>query len=118
MTHLVEELGELDGEDDSLLQSLLGSLETRDIVPLDIGALGDNGLGQGTSHLGLLLVFFGTTASATFATSLGLLGLSCTAASGYIRNVQDGLLDVLGALQVLAHLFLVELNELRVFLDY
>ena len=38
-----EELEELDGPHDGLLQRLLGALDPGDIVPLDFGLLSDDG---------------------------------------------------------------------------
>jgi hypothetical protein len=45
---------ELDGEDDRLLEGCLGSVESCDVVPGNVGPFGEDGAGEaGTQLLGL-----------------------------------------------------------------
>lgn len=46
-----EEMGELDGQDDSLFECRLCAFEACDVVPLDIGLLGQDGTGEACSQL-------------------------------------------------------------------
>jgi hypothetical protein len=100
-----EELREFDGQYDSLLQRLLGALEAGDVVPLDVGLLGDDGRVEPGPHLGLLRIV-PVLAVAVLALGLWPRGDGCVAAVGARPRaalVEDSA-DLLGAAEVLGEL--------------
>jgi hypothetical protein len=100
-----EELREFDGQYDSLLQRLLGALEAGDVVPLDVGLLGDDGRIEPGPQLGLLGVV-PVLAVAVLALGLWPRGDGCVATVGARPRaalVEDGA-DLLGAAEVLGEL--------------
>ena len=51
-------MGKLDGQDDGLLQRLLGHLESRDVVPTDVGLVDEDRTRETCAqlfHLGILV---------------------------------------------------------------
>lgn len=50
-------MGELDGQDDGLLEGLLGRIQPGDVLPLDVGLVGQDGARQGGAQLLGLCVF-------------------------------------------------------------
>jgi hypothetical protein len=54
-----EQMGELDGKNDGLLQGFLCLIQTSNILPLDVGLVGQDSTSEGTSQLlglGILIV--------------------------------------------------------------
>jgi hypothetical protein len=101
-----EELREFDGQYDSLLQCLLGALEAGNVVPLDVGLLGDDGRVEPSPQLGLLGVVPVLAVAAVFALGLGPHGdgrVPSVGARSPAALVEDGA-DLLCASEVLGEL--------------
>lgn len=58
MTNFIEKLREPDWEDNSLLETFLGSFKSRYVIPLDIGRFAHDSTSEGALKLFLLLIFF------------------------------------------------------------
>lgn len=67
-----EDLFESDGQNDSLLESVLGILETCDILPLDVGLFADDGIVELALEVVVLLVAFASSMASPSST--GCLG--------------------------------------------
>lgn len=84
---------------------------------MDVGLFSHNSFGEGTLKLGflfvLLVIFLFALVGNTSATGLGL-GIF----NSLIFGLDDLLLDVLCTVEVLSHLCLVYLDEIRVFFEF
>jgi len=114
-----EELGKLDGKNDRLLERLLGLLETGDIVPTDVGRLGDNRARQRAAQLldlGVVpvLAAFTDTRAASLGPPAARRADFCS--RSLLLALRNVLLELLGAVQVLGELFADEFLELVVLL--
>jgi hypothetical protein len=58
LTLASEQVGELDGKNDGLLQGFLGLLQTSNVFPFDVGLVSQNSTSEGTSELLRLGVLF------------------------------------------------------------
>ncbi|BAS70319.1 Os01g0141150, partial [Oryza sativa Japonica Group] len=111
-----KELRELDRQYDGLLQRLLGALEAGDIVPLDVGLLGDDGGVESSPQLGLLGII--PTPLPILTLGLGPRGDGRVAAVGATTPTPliEDRADLLGAAEVLGELGGDGLLDLRVLL--
>jgi len=85
---------------------LLGALEASNVVPLDVGLLGDDGRVEPRPELGLLGVIPSVAPVAVLALGLGARGDGCVTSVGprpRAALVEDGP-DLLGAAEVLGEL--------------
>ena len=113
----LEQVGELDGQQDGLLEGLLGALEPGHVVPLDVGPLLQDGAGEGVAQLlGVLVEALAAVDVGAGAVLAGLLALAGAAgAAGAVGAQHAGLLalavgvgqvglELLGAVHVLGRL--------------